>query len=156
VPVPDYSDPTPARKQIADDLREQIRAGKYAPGSRLPSNLALSKHYKVAPETVRAALGELGGDGTVVTQSTRGTFVVNKPTADVRPDLQALGEQLAELAERVKDDDDLRARVEQMEARLGRVEADVRYLYDRDGIDYDHEGEHDDAGKSARRGRGRR
>jgi GntR family transcriptional regulator len=138
VAVPDYSDPTPARKQIAEDLREQIRAGKYAPGSRIPSNLALAKHYKVAPETVRAALAELGIDGTVVTQSTRGTFVVSKP------DLKATGEQLAELAEHVKGYADLRAWVAELEANL-------MDLYNKFGFEYPHGGEHDSEEKPARR-----
>lgn len=77
--VPDYSDATPVRRQIAEDLRDQIRAGTYAPGSRLPSNVALSERYGVATETIRAALEELRTEGIVATQSTRGTFVVSRP-----------------------------------------------------------------------------
>ena len=154
--MPDYSDPTPARKQIAEDLREQIRTGRYAAGSRLPSNLALSKHYKVAPETVRAALAELGTDGTVVTQSTRGTFVVDKPAAErVQVDLKAAAEQLADLSERVAEYGDLRARVEELEAKFGRLQADVRYLYDKSGDEYDHGSEHDGTGKAAGQRRSR-
>jgi GntR family transcriptional regulator len=146
VPVPDFSDPTPARKQIAEDLREQIRAGKYAPGSRLPSNLALSKHYRVAPETVRAALAELGGDGLVVTQSTRGTFVVSRPPASGEADLKAAGERLTELAERVEGYADLRAWVAELEAN-------VMDLYNRFGFEYPHGGEHDSEEKPSRRRR---
>jgi DNA-binding GntR family transcriptional regulator len=158
VAVPDYSDPTPARSQIAADLRDQIRAGTYAPESRLPSNVALAKRYGVAPETIRSALDELRAEKIVETRSTRGTYVTSVPTADrVHLDLATAGERLADLTTRVEEYDDLRARVEVLESRLGRIEADVLYLYDRDGIEYDHGGgRHDDAEKAAGRRRSRR
>jgi DNA-binding GntR family transcriptional regulator len=158
VAVPDYSDPTPAKSQIAGDLREKIRAGAYAPESRLPSNVALAKLYGVAPETIRSALDELRAEKAVETRSTRGTYVTNVPAADrVRLDLKTAGEQLANLTQRVEEYADLRAKVELLEARLGRIEADVLYLYDRDGIEYDHGGgRHDDAEKAAGRRRSRR
>jgi DNA-binding FadR family transcriptional regulator len=146
VPVPDYSDPTPARKQIAEDLREKIDMGEYAPGSKLPSNLALSKHYKVAPETIRAALAELASAGLVVAQSTRGTFVVDKPGAGARASLEAVSERVAALAEQVAGYPDLRDKVT-------RLEADIRYVYDWLGIDYPHGGEHEHAEETPARKR---
>lgn len=156
--VPDYSDPTPAKTQIAGDLREKIRAGAYPPDSRLPSNVALAKIYGVAPETIRSALDEMRAEKIVETRSTRGTYVTSVPAAErVRLDLKTAGEHLADLDRRVEGYDDLRARVEQLDARIGRIEADVLYLYERDGIEYDHHGgEHDDAEKAAGRRRSRR
>jgi DNA-binding FadR family transcriptional regulator len=145
--VPDYSDPTPVRQQIAEDLREQIRAGKYAPGDRLPANIALAEHYGVATETIRSALGDLRAEKAVETRSTRGTYVTDVRPAGPPPDLSAVGEQLASLADLTEDYPDLRARVD-------RLEANLMDLYSRFGFEYPHGGEHDN-GKKAAAGRGR-
>lgn len=79
MPVPDLGDPRPPYLQIADDLRRQIKAGRYQPGDRLPSLPAMTETYRCAAETVRRALGKLREEGLVATQSTRGTFVLRKP-----------------------------------------------------------------------------
>lgn len=76
VPVPDLADPRPPYLQIADDLRRQIKTGRYRPGDRLPSLPAMSEDYGSASETVRRALRTLRDEGLVATQSTRGTFVL--------------------------------------------------------------------------------
>ena len=110
--VPDYSDPTPAYVQIAEDLREQIRAGTYAPGARLASNKSLSAQYGVADGTIRQALEELRKEGLVATQSTRGTFVVNKP-----------GETTEEMVRRLASGlDDALRRLDKVEQRLTEAE----------------------------------
>jgi len=146
--VPDYSNPTPAKRQIAEDLREQIRTGAYAPGSRLPSNVALAKRYGVAPETIRSALDELRDEGIVATQSTRGTFVVEElPGAD--PDLKAVAELVADLAERTQGYEDLRAKV-------NLIEAVVMTLCRKAGVKYPHGGVHDSTEKAPGRGRAAR
>jgi DNA-binding FadR family transcriptional regulator len=150
VPVPDYSDPTPVRRQIADDLRVQIRAGRHAPGSRLPSNIALAKRYGVATETIRSALDELRAEKTVETRSTRGTFVTGIPPASPRPDLSAVIGQVAELADLTEDYPDLRARV-------GKMEAILINLHLRLGYPNPYEDGHDNAREAPRHGRaGRR
>ena len=78
MPVPDVADPRPPYVQIADDLRRQIKAGRYKPGDRLPSNKAMAEAYQSAPETIRRALGVLRDEGLTATQSTRGTFVLRE------------------------------------------------------------------------------
>jgi GntR family transcriptional regulator len=84
VPVPDLGDPRPPYLQIADDLRRQIKVGRYQPGDRLPSLPAMSATYRSAAETVRRALGRLRDEGLVATQSTRGTFVL-RTSPEPRP-----------------------------------------------------------------------
>lgn len=79
MPVPDFSDPRPPYVQIAEDLRNQIKAGRYQPGDRLPSNVVLRAHYNSATETVRRSLAVLRDEGLVETHSTRGTFVLRQP-----------------------------------------------------------------------------
>jgi GntR family transcriptional regulator len=79
VPVPDLADPRAPYLQIADDLRQKIKAGRYRPGERLPSLPAMSAEYNSASETIRRALRNLREEGLVATQSTRGTFVLRQP-----------------------------------------------------------------------------
>ena|ERR1700733_8617966 len=106
--VPDYADPTPAYQQIATDLRARIKAAEYELGGRLPSNKALVKMYGVSEGTIRAALDELRSEGVVATQSTRGTYVIDKPGesedfATVMKTLDGLREELTQLRARVED-----------------------------------------------------
>jgi len=149
--VPDYSDPTPARKQIADDLRARIRAGEFAPGSRLPSNIALSEQYGVATETVRAALEELRAEGVVATQSTRGTYVTTRPADGVQPDLRAVGEQVAELRQEVRELAE-RADSGELLARIGRIEAILVGLHRRLGFPDPYDGGQDGTEEAAAQG----
>ena len=47
------ADPHPVKVQIADDLREQITSGAYAPGDKLPPVRELALEYHVVTGTVR-------------------------------------------------------------------------------------------------------
>lgn len=144
MPVPSYSATAPRYVQIADDLRGKITAGAYPPGSKLPSNKDLREQYGVAEGTIRAALEELRGEGIVETQSTLGTFVTSDPAAaPTRLDLKAAGEQLAEL----------QREMDEMRSRIGRMEAIIVNLTKRSGLPNPFGGAHDEAGKTARRGR---
>jgi DNA-binding GntR family transcriptional regulator len=109
VPVPDLADPRPPYLQIADDLRNKIKAGRYKPGERLPSNKWMAAEYQSAPETIRRALGVLRDEGLTATQSTRGTFVLRAP-GEPSPSPEYLK---------------LVAEIEQLAARLGALEARV-------------------------------
>jgi GntR family transcriptional regulator len=97
MPVPDLADPRAPYLQIADDLRRQIREGRYKPGDRLPSLPAMCAQYNSASETVRRALRKLRDEGLVATQSTRGTFVLREPA---RP---APGTDLARMEEAIRE-----------------------------------------------------
>jgi GntR family transcriptional regulator len=79
----DPSSYTPVYVQLADIIRDRITAGKYAPGQILPSEQQLIQEFAVARVTVRQALKELRGDGLVVTQPRRGTFVREEVDRDV-------------------------------------------------------------------------
>jgi DNA-binding GntR family transcriptional regulator len=61
--------------QIAESLREDIRAGRYQPGDQLPSERELREQWKVSQQVVRAALSELHAEGSVVSYQGRGSFV---------------------------------------------------------------------------------
>lgn len=118
--VPDFSDPRPVYVQIADDLREQIRAGKYAPGDKLPTVRTLATEvYHVVPGTIRDALDVLRHEGIVESRSTRGTYVMSKPREpEPSPEFRALEEQVRQLKELMEQ------RLDEVEARLDEYEKD--------------------------------
>lgn len=123
MPVPDYADPRPPYVQIADDLRQQIGDGRYAPGDRLPSNAVLRETYGSAVETVRRALALLREEGLVETHSTRGTFVL-KPPGEPDPD-----PQIARLAAEIRAVDERRgAEIAELREELEYMQAQVMAL----------------------------
>ncbi|WP_262379900.1 GntR family transcriptional regulator [Nonomuraea sp. PA05] len=68
----------PFYQQIATDLTEQIKAGKYAPRRPIPGETALVKQYGVARETVRRAMALLREQGWIYTVAQRGSYVSQK------------------------------------------------------------------------------
>jgi DNA-binding GntR family transcriptional regulator len=65
----------PPWRQLAAILRGKIESGEYAPGSRLPSALALAEAYQVAYPTARKALNALKAEGLTEGVPGYGTFV---------------------------------------------------------------------------------
>lgn len=65
----------PVATQVARDIEADIRAGRLAPDTRLPSEVDLSQQYGVARMTVRRAVAQLRDKGLVVTVHGRGSFV---------------------------------------------------------------------------------
>jgi DNA-binding LacI/PurR family transcriptional regulator len=62
-------------ERVATELRQQIAGGKFAPGDQLPPEDALAAQYNVHRHTVRRALADLEGEGIILRQRGRGTFV---------------------------------------------------------------------------------
>lgn len=71
----DRFDPTPLYVQVADQLREKIKAGELKPRDPLPSESKMVADYGIARETARRAIALLREEGWVVTLPQRGTFV---------------------------------------------------------------------------------
>ena len=65
----------PAYAQVADTLRADIRAGRYPPGSQLPSYEALMRKHGVSITVIRSAVRELKTEGLVYTHQGKGAFV---------------------------------------------------------------------------------
>ena len=65
--------------QIKELLHEQIAAGRYAAGSRLPSERALARQFEVSRMTARQALQALAREGMARMQVGKGTFVSAQP-----------------------------------------------------------------------------
>ena len=62
-------------RQLADQLRADIRSGEYRPGALIPSETTLMQMHGVARNTVRLAMTMLREEGLVVTHHGRGTYV---------------------------------------------------------------------------------
>jgi len=65
----------PVYMQLAENLHQQILAGSYRPGERLPSEAMLVEMFKVSPMTVRRAINLLASQDIVTTARGSGTFV---------------------------------------------------------------------------------
>jgi DNA-binding GntR family transcriptional regulator len=67
--------PESRTRQIADELRQQIKTGSLGPGALLPSEPELSRSHGVSRQTARAALQILEQEGLVVVRPRRGRIV---------------------------------------------------------------------------------
>jgi MerR family transcriptional regulator, light-induced transcriptional regulator len=65
----------PRARRVYQLLLERIRSGELAPGMRLPAHTQLAASFGIAPLTMRQVLARLEGDGLVVRERGRGTFV---------------------------------------------------------------------------------
>lgn len=70
----------PLYHQLAEALFAQIRAGKYVPGEKIPSEHELAAQYQVGRPTVRQATDALIQRGLLARKRGSGTFVRSVPT----------------------------------------------------------------------------
>ena len=66
-------------RPIATALRQQIQAGGYRPGDRLPSSAELQAAFRVSGQTVQHAMNALRNEGLVETRPGHGWFVGRPP-----------------------------------------------------------------------------
>ncbi|MBH0777573.1 GntR family transcriptional regulator [Nocardia bovistercoris] len=101
----------PTYQRIADLLREEIRAGTWNPGDRLPSHSELADRMRVSITTARNAIQVLVAENLVYTATSRGTIVRSREvlesvvTDHIRPDRPCsehdIFEEIARAANRV-------------------------------------------------------
>ena len=72
------NDERPRHEQIAADLREQIMAGEFSPGTPLPSTHRLVEQYSAANPTIQKALRALKDEGFLFSQQGKGVYVRNR------------------------------------------------------------------------------
>src|SRR6476661_5792250 len=65
----------PRYEQLRDALRERVTSGEWPPGSALPAEADLARHYKVALGTMRQAIARAVEDGLLERIHGKGTFV---------------------------------------------------------------------------------
>jgi DNA-binding GntR family transcriptional regulator len=85
--MPDASAPRSLSAAVFAEMRADILAGKYAPGSKL-SPRVLATHHKVSLSVVREALTRLAEQGLVVAEPQLGFSVVGLEIDDVRDALR--------------------------------------------------------------------
>jgi GntR family transcriptional regulator len=74
----------PFYRQIVDQMADLIRAGRLAPGTRLPSYRELAPQLLVSLITVRRAYSDLEHAGLIVLRQGQGTFVADDVKAASR------------------------------------------------------------------------
>ncbi|MCP3021159.1 FadR/GntR family transcriptional regulator [Cupriavidus basilensis] len=85
------SRPASLAARIADALRADIAAGRFAAGARLPAEAALGETFGVSRPIVREAIAQLKADGLLVTRKGSGAYVSDMPGGQVwrmPPELQ--------------------------------------------------------------------
>jgi GntR family transcriptional regulator len=70
------------KARIAAELRDEIRAGRYRPGDRLPSVGELCARFTVTQATAVYAVRILVDEGWVISEQGRGYFAASHPPAD--------------------------------------------------------------------------
>ena len=97
-------------EQVATELRQDIAAGRFAPGERLPSIRALADRFDISPTTAGNAMKFLRDQGVVHSGSTTGYYVAEVTTgghvvadqgAALSAKLDAVLAELAQLGRRV-------------------------------------------------------
>jgi GntR family transcriptional regulator, transcriptional repressor for pyruvate dehydrogenase complex len=66
-------------RRLFEQLAEQIKSGRFAPGARLPTEQALTRAARVSRTVVREAVAALRAEGLVVTRQGVGAFVSADP-----------------------------------------------------------------------------
>ena len=64
---------------LFEQLAEQIKSGRLAPGARLPTEQELTRAARVSRTVVREAVAALRAEGLVVTRQGVGAFVTAEP-----------------------------------------------------------------------------
>jgi len=69
----------PIYYQIGEKIRSEIDGGRLLPGSKLPTEQELAKHYTVSRNTIRGCLDKLAKEGYIKSVKGKGTFVTATP-----------------------------------------------------------------------------
>jgi DNA-binding GntR family transcriptional regulator len=82
--APMLKKPRSRYRQIADQIRDAITSGEYAPGTVLPSEAQMAERYDVDTATVHRAVGIITAEGLARARHGRGTEV--RPLAPLERD----------------------------------------------------------------------
>ncbi|MDP9865591.1 MULTISPECIES: GntR family transcriptional regulator [Streptosporangium] len=111
--------------RIADDIRREMAAGRYAVGEQLPVARELADKYGVAMMTIGNALAVLRDEGLIETRQGSGSFVTRMPEGG--DDRQAVTEEPSEefllLSQQLRE---IREHVQKLSFRLDELDARTR------------------------------
>lgn len=111
-------------EEVSGDLQRRIARGELKPGDRLPTEKALGDAFGVSRAVVREAIARLKADGLIETRQGSGAFVVEVPKSINLRLWQGAGQDLEEL----RDIFELRAMVEGAVAELAAQRRDQNDL----------------------------
>lgn len=94
--------PSPRWESIAAELRDDITAGSFAPGERLPNETLLAQRFGVNRHTLRQAVQALAREGFVKVLQGSGTYVRELVLDYALQRRTRLSENLAEAGERAR------------------------------------------------------
>lgn len=80
--------------QIREILRQKIAEGEYQPGSKIPSETELQKHFGVSRATIRNAIDSLVAAGLMYRRRGMGTFVAERKIDELLSHLVSFSEEM--------------------------------------------------------------
>ena len=81
--------------QVADVIRERLKAGQWSPGELIPSESGLCDMFGVSRTAIRQALGVLVDEGLLQKEKGRGTFVSRPHVALAVQELRGFYDEMA-------------------------------------------------------------
>lgn len=87
----------PLYLQIEDKLRKNITDGHWSIGECIPGEPVLSKQFGVSRVTLRHAISDLVGEGLLVREHGRGTFVAKPPACEPSHDQQRISTSFTDI-----------------------------------------------------------
>ena len=145
----------PEYQRLMRQIRARIISGEYLVGGPIPSTSALGAESGMSRPVVRRAIDQLEAEGILEGHQGKAVFVKAMPSvADRRrDDAEALAGQLAELRQAFRDLEGRTEGYEDLRAKVNRMEAVVINLCSRLNVEYPHGGARDITEKAPRRGR---
>lgn len=133
----------PIYQRIAAALRAQISSGELAIGDALPSTRKLMEIHGASNNVVRNAVELLRQEGLLHGQPGKAVYVRATPQAveEEQATLKTVGNEVAELHEQLRQLSEQQpseaiAKVEELRREVGRLQEDLRLLYNRLGQPY--------------------
>lgn len=107
----------PLYVQVAEDLLDNIRIGKWKEGDKIPTEVDLCSIYDVSRITIRKAIDELVKEGLLYRKRGKGTFVTDfNEESDNFTIVRGFTEEMKELGEKART----------MQAKIDVIKADKR------------------------------
>ncbi|PWJ47645.1 GntR family transcriptional regulator [Faecalicatena contorta] len=97
----DLDNDRPIYLQLMERIQQDIIAGVYAPGDKLPSVRDLALDASVNPNTMQKALSELERSGLVYSQRTSGRFITEDETMLKKIKLDLASEHIRQFFEKM-------------------------------------------------------
>lgn len=97
----DLDNDRPIYLQLMERIQQDIIAGVYAPGDKLPSVRDLALDASVNPNTMQKALSELERSGLVFSQRTSGRFITEDETMLKKIKLDLASEHIRQFFEKM-------------------------------------------------------